>query len=97
MTVSGGPDVGSPCIFPFIFNGVTYNQCAEDQDGKWCSTQVLFVFGIWIISYMKLLLHRSSAMVSMSAALENGASAVLTVPMEVEVRFIFFHKRLHTV
>ena len=40
MTVSGGPDVGSPCIFPFIFNGVTYNQCAEDQDGKWCSTQV---------------------------------------------------------
>ena len=40
VTVSGGPDVGSPCIFPFIFNGVTYNQCAEDQDGKWCSTQV---------------------------------------------------------
>ena len=91
MTVSGGPDVGSPCIFPFIFNGVTYNQCAEDQDGKWCSTQVLFVFGSFLI-----LLHRSSAMVSMSVVLENGASAVLTVPMEVEVRFIF-HKRLHTV
>ena len=39
VTVSG-PDTGSPCIFPFTFQGVTYTECAEDTDGKWCSTEV---------------------------------------------------------
>ena len=35
-----GPDTGSPCVFPFIFEGVTYTACAEWGDGRWCSTQV---------------------------------------------------------
>ena len=39
VTVSG-PDTGSTCIFPFTFQGVTYTECAEDSDGKWCSTEV---------------------------------------------------------
>ena len=39
MTV-GGPDPGSPCIFPFSFGGVAYRGCAQDEDGFWCSTQV---------------------------------------------------------
>ena len=39
MTV-GGPDPGSPCIFPFSFRGVAYRGCAQDEDGLWCSTKV---------------------------------------------------------
>ena len=55
MTESG-PDTTSPCIFPFIVGGITYNECADFSDmhdddyydyysynaknGKWCSTQV---------------------------------------------------------
>ena len=35
-----GPDAGSPCVFPFIFEGVTFTACAEWGDGRWCSTQV---------------------------------------------------------
>ena len=35
-----GPDSGSPCIFPFTFRSVTYRECAEDKDGRWCSTKV---------------------------------------------------------
>ena len=46
LTVNG-PDTGSPCIFPFTFNSVTYVSCAEwvyggeFQGQKWCSTKVL--------------------------------------------------------
>ena len=55
MTESG-PDTTSPCIFPFIVGGITYNEFADFSDmhdddyydyysynaknGKWCSTQV---------------------------------------------------------
>ena len=39
-TVSG-PDTGSPCIFPFIFNDKTRLSCVTNsEDKKWCSTQV---------------------------------------------------------
>jgi len=34
-----GPANGADCIFPFIFNGVTYNGCTTVQDTRlWCST-----------------------------------------------------------
>ena len=41
-----GPDTGSSCIFPFTFQGVTYNHCKAAQPWdflppvEWCSTQV---------------------------------------------------------
>ena len=41
-----GPDTGSSCIFPFTFQGVTYNHCKAEQPWddlppvEWCSTQV---------------------------------------------------------
>ena len=31
MTESG-PDTGSPCIFPFSYNGVTYTECLAKSD-----------------------------------------------------------------
>ena len=37
---NGGPSPYVPCIFPFTFDGITYNQCALDTDGYWCSTKV---------------------------------------------------------
>ena len=45
MTVAG-EDEGSPCIFPFRYEGETYIRCADwawggDYHGEeWCSTQV---------------------------------------------------------
>merc|ERR1711963_293246 len=44
-TVSG-PSVGKQCVFPFKFQGVTYNGCAEwiyggeHHGSTWCSTKV---------------------------------------------------------
>ena len=40
----GGPASGRPCVFPFRFGGVTYNQCTFEgnQPGEtepWCSTR----------------------------------------------------------
>ena len=29
---------GRPCVFPFIYNGKTWTQCAP---GDWCATEVL--------------------------------------------------------
>ena len=33
-----------PCIFPFKYNGITYNACTTDQtnpgDPAWCATEV---------------------------------------------------------
>jgi len=40
---NGGPDAGSACVFPFIYDGETYNECtidgAEDGYTPWCSTK----------------------------------------------------------
>ena len=38
-------DRNKPCVFPFKYEGTTYNECAEHDAGdgemlKWCSTQV---------------------------------------------------------
>ena len=38
-TVSG-PDTGSPCVFPFIWEGVTRISCVLWDENKWCSTEV---------------------------------------------------------
>ena len=41
-TVSG-PGANKPCIFPFRFNGVSYNTCTLDsaeENKPWCSTLV---------------------------------------------------------
>ena len=63
VTVSG-PDIGSPCIFPFTAGGATFYECAEFfnmddkdyysyynynvEDRKWCSTQVTISISIMI-------------------------------------------------
>ena len=42
LTVSG-PNPGKPCIFPFKYNGKTYNGCEKDHEDEtktWCSTKV---------------------------------------------------------
>jgi len=44
--VSSGPAAGQTCVFPFTFNGVTHNSCADWIYGgqpagtTWCSTKV---------------------------------------------------------
>ena len=46
-TVSG-PDSGSPCIFPFIFEGKTKISCVDNGEGrKWCDTQVNSTMESW--------------------------------------------------
>ena len=38
-----GPSPNQPCIFPFTWNGKTYNGCPidpEDSSERWCSTKV---------------------------------------------------------
>ena len=35
-----GPSSNHTCIFPFVFNDITYNECTHDEDGFWCSTKV---------------------------------------------------------
>ena len=35
----GGPSPFTKCVFPFKYGGVTYSDCAHDQDGMWCSTK----------------------------------------------------------
>ena len=44
-TTTNGPDLNKPCVFPFKFDGVTYNYCTTasndpDDDKAWCSTKV---------------------------------------------------------
>ena len=31
---------GTPCVFPFVFEGETYNSCAIEGDNAWCATKV---------------------------------------------------------
>merc|ERR1712210_252690 len=41
-TVSG-PAAGKPCVFPFTWQGKTFNSCTkegDDQGKLWCSTMV---------------------------------------------------------
>ena len=36
-----GPDNGTTCVFPWIFDNVTYPACTMyDEDEPWCSTKV---------------------------------------------------------
>ena len=38
-----GPSPNTPCVFPFEFKGIDYNQCTWEGDsieGAWCSTKV---------------------------------------------------------
>ena len=37
---NGGASAGKLCIFPFVYNGITYTTCALENDGYWCSTKV---------------------------------------------------------
>ena len=42
-TKHGSGDPNAPCIFPFKFNGKTYNSCTLDnykENRAWCSTMV---------------------------------------------------------
>ena len=43
-TVVDGPTKGDACVFPFIWSGNTYNECALDAslgpEYYWCSTKV---------------------------------------------------------
>ena len=45
-----GPDAGSLCVFPFIWGGQTYTECAEwrygggNQGRLWCSTRYVQLF-----------------------------------------------------
>ena len=38
VTASGPSGPGKKCIFPFSYNGVTYNSCTPNS--KWCATKV---------------------------------------------------------
>ena len=48
-TVISGPDSGKPCIFPFEWNGETYDNCAHDPDDgySWCATQSNMIGKHW--------------------------------------------------
>merc|ERR1712241_1157547 len=42
-TTVSGPGANKPCIFPFRYNGVSYNTCtlvSADENKPWCSTLV---------------------------------------------------------
>ena len=35
-----GPSPNMSCIFPFKYNGITYQKCTNDGDKGWCATSV---------------------------------------------------------
>ena len=36
-----GPEPGRPCVFPFMYKGVTYNECTSvEWDQPWCAVVV---------------------------------------------------------
>ena len=41
-TTNGGADPNRPCVFPFMYNGITYQTCTDaNRDGVlWCATKV---------------------------------------------------------
>ena len=48
---NGGADPNVPCVFPFIFNDITFTECIDASHGLWCSTAVdsegVHVSGQW--------------------------------------------------
>ena len=40
-TTGGSVGEGSPCLFPFTYSGVTYNECTAIDNGavEWCSLE----------------------------------------------------------
>ena len=44
-STTSGEDPNKPCVFPFIFKGITYNWCTKDGNESgdteaWCATKV---------------------------------------------------------
>ena len=41
-TTNGGADPGSQCVFPFVYEEITYQKCtrAENNGVPWCATEV---------------------------------------------------------
>ena len=47
-----GPEPGRPCVFPFMYKGVRYNECTSvEWDQPWCAVEVdnyrLHIKGKW--------------------------------------------------
>ena len=42
---NGGDDPNVPCVFPFVYNGITYNECTDVDNGgvSWCATYTISV------------------------------------------------------
>ena len=49
---NGGPEIGKPCVFPYIYNNVSHSTCTiKDSQVQWCYTEVdsngVGVWGKW--------------------------------------------------